>query len=298
MIFAAIDIGSNAGRLLIGKIIKTDDKIFTEKVSLVRVPLRLGLDVFEKGYITPERQEFLIRTFTAYQKLMNVFDPIDMIACGTSAMREATNGQQVIESIKRETGVNLHIIDGELEARIISSVNNYNMVKKFPHSLYIDVGGGSTDLSWFEGDTMISTRSFCIGTIRLLYDQVSKEEWDGLKAYIQELNINGNEVNCICSGGNINKLAKLFGNSVNNTLSQSQLADGYSYLEGFSVEDRITKMGLRPDRADVIVPAAMIFKKIMKWAEIHELQAPKFGLADGLLVDLYHKHMGEPTIIA
>jgi len=298
MIFAAIDIGSNAGRLLIGKIIQTDNKLFTEKISLVRVPLRLGLDVFEKGFITPERQEFLIKTFTAYEKLMNVFEPIDMIACGTAAMREATNGQEVVDSIKYETGVSLHLIDGELEAHIISSVNNYNMVKRFPNSLYIDVGGGSTDLSWFEGDLMVSTRSFRIGTIRLMFDQVTREEWDNLKDYIDELPINGHEVNCICSGGNINKLAKLFGNSVHNTLSQSQLADGYSYLEGYSIEDRIKKLGLRPDRADVIVPAALIFKKIMRWADIHELQAPKFGLADGLLVDLYHKHLGEPTIIA
>lgn len=297
MMFAAVDIGSNAGRLLVATVMEYKGKPVTDKVTLVRVPLRLGVDVFEKGRITPEKTEMLINTFRAYQQLMAVYTPMGFVACATSAMRDAENGLEVMELVKQETGIELKIIDGLTEAKIISEAGNTNLDKPHDYSLYIDVGGGSTEVTWFEKDTLLGTRSFQIGTIRLLYDLVKKTEWENLRHWIEELQLDSKEINCICSGGNVNKLTKMYGNKTKNTLSYAQLSEAYTILEGYSIDDRINKLGLRPDRADVIVPAAMIFKKIMKWGNIKELQAPKIGLADGLIVDLYKKYKGQETIV-
>jgi len=295
MIFAGVDIGSNAGRLLIATVFEKEGKIFSEKITLVRVPLRLGFDVFSKGYITSEKEEFLLRTFEAYDQLMKVYQPLDMFACGTAAIREARNNIEIIDRLKMELGIELHMIDGKKESEIISTAENSNMSKPHPYSLYIDVGGGSAEISWFHHDKLLKTRSFDIGTIRVLFDQVPLSEWDSLKDWLIELKLEDQPFNCICSGGNVNKLTKLFGSRDKNTLSYSQLVEGHEFLEGYSVEDRIEKMGLRADRADVIVPAAIIFKKIMKWGKIHNLFAPKIGLADGLVVDLFKKQTGKPT---
>lgn len=298
MIFASIDIGSNAGRLLVATVHEFNKKPISEKITLVRVPLRLGIDVFEKGYITPERQDLLIRTFEAYHQLLNVYKPIDFYAVATSAMREASNRVEVLNRIKNETGFTLHLIEGRREAEIISNSGNTNLIKEHPHSLFIDVGGGSTELSWYINDVLISTKSFDVGTIRLLFDKVDRSEWESLKHWLADIKLEQQPFNCICSGGNINKLTKLFGNRNKNTLSYSQLTEGHELLEGYSVEDRVEKMGLRIDRADVIVPAAIIFKKIMSWGKIQELQAPKIGLADGVIVELYKRHKGLPSILS
>lgn len=297
MIFAAIDIGSNAGRLLVSTVYEFKNKPITEKITLVRVPLRLGFDVFDRGYISKEKQEMIIRSFDAYKQLMNVYQPVDFIACGTEAMRVALNGAEVIEKVKEATGIEIIVIDGTKEAEIIGKSGNTNLVKVHDHSIYIDLGGGSTEISYYENDTLLATRSFKIGTIRLLLDTVSLTDWDEMKHWIQDLRKNDEPVNCICSGGNINKLTKLYGNRDKNTLSYSQLAEGHEFLEGYPIEYRIETLGFRADRADVIVPAAIIFKKLMKWGNIHELQAPKIGLADGLIVELYKQHKGIPSLL-
>lgn len=297
MIFAAIDIGSNAGRLLVSSVYEKENRLITEKITLVRVPLRLGFDVFDKGYITQEKLDMLLRTFDAYSQLMSVYQPKNFIAYATEAMRQASNGSEVIEIIKKETGIEIIKIDGNREAEIISKAENSNLIKKYKHSLYVDVGGGSTEISWFEGDEMIATKSFKIGTIRLLLDKVSLTDWDEMKHWIEDLYKEDTPINCICSGGNINKLTKLYGNRDKNTLSYSQLVEGHEFLEGYPIEYRIETLGLREDRADVIVPAAIIFKKLMKWGRIHELHAPKIGLADGLIVELYKKYKKMPSIL-
>jgi len=298
MIFSAIDIGSNAGRLLVATVHEKDGKAVTEKITLVRVPLRLGFDVFDKGFITPEKEAYLVRTFDAYNQLKNVYQPIDCFAVATSAMREASNGAEVIEQVKIGSGIEIHLITERQEAEIIGSAGNTNLSKPHPHSLYIDLGGGSIEISWFKEDLMLANASFPIGTIRLLFDKVPPSEWDKLKVWLHGLKLDEQPFNCICSGGNINKLTKLFGNLEKNTLSYSQLTEGHEILEGYSLDDRISKMGLRPDRADVIVEAAIIFKKLMKLGKINELQAPKIGLADGLIVELYKKHMGRPNLLS
>lgn len=297
MIFASIDIGSNAGRLLVSTVFESAGKILVEKVTLVRVPLRLGFDVFETGKISPEKVEMLVRTFDAYNQLMGVYQPVDYIACGTEAIREATNSAEVIDLVKQKTGIQIFPINGQKEAEIISKAVNSNLKKEHDNSIYIDVGGGSTEISWYEKNELKGTRSFPIGTIRLLLDSVSLAEWDKMKHWIEELRIDNAPVNCICSGGNINKLTKLYGDRDRNTLSYSQLAEGHEFLEGYPIEYRIESLGLRADRADVIVPAAIIFKKLMKWGHITELQAPKIGLADGLITELYKKHKHTPSLL-
>lgn len=297
MVFAAVDIGSNAGRLLVATVMEKKGKPLTEKITLVRVPLRLGMDVFVQGLITKEREELLINTFKAYQQLLKVYAPVDFVACATSAMRDSKNGQEIIDRVKQEAGIDLKIIDGLTEAKIISSAGNTNLYKPHDYSLYIDVGGGSTELTWYNQDNLLATRSFKIGTIRLLHNLVQKSEWDTLKEWIKKLDIHSKKINCICSGGNINKLTKLYGDRQKNNLSFENLDKGSNYLKSLSLEDRIHKLGLRADRADVIVPAAIIFKKIMKWADIKDLHAPKIGLADGLIIELYKKYKGNSSII-
>ncbi len=297
MVFAAIDIGSNAGRFLVSSVYETKTNPITEKITLVRVPLRLGFDVFDKGIISIEKQDMLIRTFEAYHQLLNVYQPIDCVACGTEAMRQAKNADEVIERIKKETGFEIMVIDGDKEAAIISQASNTNMIKAHDYSLYIDVGGGSTELSWFEKDKLLDARSFKIGTIRLLLDKVAHSDWEEMKQWIESIRTEDVPINCICSGGNINKLTKLYGNRDKNTLSYSQLVEGHEYLEGYPIEYRIETLGLRADRADVIVPAAIIFKKLMKWGNIHELHAPKIGLADGLIVESYKRYKNLPSLL-
>jgi exopolyphosphatase/guanosine-5'-triphosphate,3'-diphosphate pyrophosphatase len=298
MVFAAIDIGSNAGRLLVSSVFEKNNKFITEKITMVRVPLRLGFDVFEKGYITQEKQDIILRTFEAYSQLMNVYQPKDFVAYATESLRKASNGLEVVELIKKETGIDLKIIDGKKEADIISNAGNTNLIKKHPNSMYIDVGGGSTEISWFEGDERVMSKSFNIGTIRLLLDGVTRADWDEMKHWIRDIREKDNSpINCICSGGNINKLTKLYGNRNKNTLTYSQLVEGHAFLEGYPIEYRIEKLGLRADRADVIVPAAIIFKKIMKWGDLQELHAPKIGFADGLIVELYKRYNKMPSIL-
>lgn len=297
MTYASIDIGSNAGRLLIGKVIEFNGKAMVEKVSLTRVPLRLGLDVFETGYVSKEKQDLLIRTFDAYKKLIKIYEPQDLVACGTAALREAKNKVEVIERVYNETGIDLKIITGIQEAQLISLARNSNMDANHDYSLYIDVGGGSTELSYYRGKELVDARSFNVGAIRFLLDTIEKREWDAMKNWVADIHKEEEPMNCYCSGGNINKLTKMFGSQLKNTLSYSQLADCLVHLEGYSVDDRMEEFGLREDRADVIVPAAIIFKKMMKWGNIKEIQAPKIGLADGIIVDRYFKENGQKGIL-
>lgn len=288
MIFATVDIGSNAGRLLISNVYQRNDSILAGKISLVRVPLRLGMDVFEKGYISEQKQDSLIKTFKAYNLIREIYQPVDYIACATAAMREATNKEEVLKRIENETGNILQIIDGIQEANIISKANNININKRYSTTLYIDVGGGSTECSVFFEDKFVASNSFSIGTIRLLFDKVDKNEWDRMKLWLKEFITQGNEVNCICAGGNISKLVKLFGN-YDNTIDRSQLKNAIKQLEQYTLKERMHNFNLRLDRADVIAPAAYIYRKIMKWSKVNSLIAPRIGLADGLAIELFKK---------
>ncbi|HKK67030.1 MAG TPA: hypothetical protein VJ946_02420 [Bacteroidales bacterium] len=290
MIFAAIDIGSNAGRLLIATVYERFGKPFVEKATLTRVPLRLGLDVFEKGYIPEDKLEKMLDTLKAYQLLMKVYEPVKFRACATAAMREASNKDEVLSRIKSETGLELEIIDGMEEAKIISKATNANFQLVYEDTLFIDVGGGSTEISFFRDGAFVKSKSFPIGTIRLLLDKVHSDDWEDMKQWVKSIRESKGEVNCICSGGNINKLTKLYGDVDNHTISKAQLYKAYDRLKSLSLDERINKMGMRPDRADVIVPAARIFKKLVKWGKIPNLIAPRIGLADGLAIEMFKEH--------
>lgn len=294
MIFASIDIGSNAGRLLLSHVFEKNSLFLTSKISLVRVPLRLGLEVFKTSKISDEKIEMLIKTFRAFQLLIDIYKPVDMIACATSAFRDAKNGIEVIKTIKDETGFELSIIDSVMEAEIISNASNIYIKKKYEDTLYIDLGGGSTDCAYYKNEKFVETRSFNIGTIRYLLDSVEYREWIAMQDWLESISRQSASINCICAGGNISNLTKLFGN-VNNTITRPQIKFAVSELEKNSFEQRIEKFNLKPDRADVIIPAAKIFMNIMKWGNIEYLVAPKIGLVDGLAVGLYKKHISRKS---
>ncbi|MDD3740217.1 MAG: Ppx/GppA family phosphatase [Bacteroidales bacterium] len=288
MLFATVDIGSNAGRLLISHVFEKNNQMYASKIALVRVPLRLGMEVFENGFISDEKIEMLIKTFKAYELIREIYNPVDFTACATAAFREAKNRDIVLKRIKEETGVELKVIDGIEEAEIVSHANNIYINRKYDYTMYVDVGGGSTEISYFKKDKFIASDSFQIGTIKYLFDHVYAADWDKLKNWLQTIRNPKDKVNCICSGGNISKLTSLFGEK-DNTITRSQIKFSVGELEKHSYEERIEHFTLRPDRADVIIPAAKIFNNIMKWGNIDYLIAPQIGLVDGLAIELYKK---------
>jgi len=294
MLFASIDIGSNAVRLLFANVYLTDNGSPTaSKATLVRIPLRLGEDVFKIGKISEERIDKLIKTIKAFKLLIEVYQPLAIEACATAAMREAANNQKIIERIKNEADLDINIIDGLEEANIIRSSNNLNFKNDYNTTMYIDVGGGSTEISILKNHKFITCNSFNIGTVRILNKKVEKQSWDEMKNWLSQFKTDFGRINCVGTGGNINRLTKLFGDQTNNNISFLELQFAYKQLKSVPLKERIEKMGLRPDRADVIVPAAKIFLSIMKSAGIETIIAPKVGLADGLIYRLYDNYMKE-----
>ncbi|OQX81469.1 MAG: hypothetical protein B6D61_00570 [Bacteroidetes bacterium 4484_249] len=292
MIFAAIDIGSNAARLLFANVFEFKNKAYVEKATLIRIPTRLGKDVYSNNKISRKRADNLIKTLKAFKLLIDVYNPVDFAACATAAMREAENGEEVLSRIKTEAGFGVRLIDGIEEANIIRRTNKLTFDHPYGISLYIDVGGGSTDVSLLKDDRVVSVKSFKIGTLRLLSNKVKDSEWKRLEKWLTEIDptiIRDGKINVVGSGGNINKLNKLYGNPANFLLKTSELKNAFKYLKSFSLEERIEKLGLRPDRADVIVPAARIFLFILKIINAKSLLVPKIGLADGLIYQLYEE---------
>ena len=288
MILAAIDIGSNAARLLITEVV-IDEKGFTQfnKLNLIRVPLRLGFDVFDTGSISKQKRAMMMQTMKAFQHLINAYEVKHTIACATSAMRDAKNAMDIIRKVKLETGIEIEIISGDFEAQIVYE-NHFAEKLDNEHSyLYIDVGGGSTEISFFTNDLLTFKKSFNIGTIRLLKNMVTTEEWDELKETIRLFTKNPKEVIAIGSGGNINKVFSLSKRKEDKPLSLEALRDYYKELSAVGVEERMIKYNLRQDRADVIVPALQIYTNVMRWADAAEIYVPKIGLADGLVKHLW-----------
>lgn len=290
MRFAAIDIGSNAVRLLLCNVYDQDGEPVFKKAELVRMPIRLGEDAFRFKRITEEKKEKLAKTMKAFKLLIDVFGAVDFRACATAAMREADNGPEVIRYIKQQSGIEIEIIDGKTEAQIIYSNHIEEHLDHDQSYLYIDVGGGSTELTLFARNKVVASQSFNIGTIRLLHDQVSKETWNYFKDWVKEKTIPYYPLTAIGSGGNINKLFKMADKKENKPLTLAKIQEVYSFLKEFSVEDRITRLGLNPDRADVIVPATKIFLTVMKTAVIDKILVPQIGLSDGIIHLLYEKN--------
>ncbi|HRP32624.1 MAG TPA: exopolyphosphatase [Agriterribacter sp.] len=288
MKLAAIDIGSNAARLLLSEVIvgEAGEPVFN-KLNLVRVPLRLGFDVFENQEISAEKEGMVLQTLKAYKHLMNAYGIRYVKACATSAMRDARNADDIIRKIKMETGITIEVISGDAEASLI--YENHVAEKLTPDDdyLYIDVGGGSTELTFFSKEKLVFKESFRIGTIRLLKNKVSDIQWNEMKDFIKSRIKNLRKVIAIGSGGNINKIFSLSKKKEGKPLSFELLKDYYKELSSFSIEERMRLYKMREDRADVIVPALLIYLNVMRWADAKDIYVPRIGLADGLIQHLY-----------
>lgn len=291
MLFAAIDIGTNAVRLYFANVFLPKGLPIVEKASLIRLPLRLGEDVFKSGVISEERTSNLIKTLKAFKYLIEVYNPLDYTACATSAMREAENNTEIIKSISDETGINVKIIDGIEEARIVCAANNITTSKNKELLMYVDVGGGSTEVSILRNHQIVATNSFQIGTIRILSGADSTDEWRRFMSWLMNFEDMFGNICLIGSGGNINKLCKLYGKSEINTLRLFEMEKGYKILKKMTLKQRIEEMGLRPDRADVIVPAIEIFFLIMNTIKCESIYVPRIGLTDGLIYNVYFNYI-------
>lgn len=290
MRYAAIDIGSNAVRLLIADLTDNDGVISFKKNTLIRVPLRLGDNAFLDHFISDKKADELLKTMLAFKNLMEVYKVVDYMACATSALREADNGQELVKKIKELTNLDLEIVEGQREAHIIYSSHIEQTLERKKNYLYIDVGGGSTELSIFSDGEMLASKSFDLGTIRILDNQDKDETWEELKEWIKVETKSFKVISGIGTGGNINKLFKLSDEKDGMPLSYVKLKTLFGYLNSFSLKDRINTLGLNQDRADVIIPACTIFLTVMKWAGIKHVYVPKVGMVDGIIQVLIDKN--------
>ena len=289
MIFAAIDIGSNAMRLLFCRVYNIDGKPHFNKEELIRMPIRLGEDVFTGGKISAGKAERLIGALKGFHELIKSYGVDGYKAVATSAMRDASNGEEIIARIKKEAGLTVEIIDGKNEASLVFS-NHIEEVLNPRHAyLYIDVGGGSTELTLYYDEKVIAARSFNIGTVRMLLDKVDKNEWEEMKLWLKKYTYGIHPLDGIGSGGNINKIYKMSGKKETKHLSYDKLKGIYEMLSSYTIKERIERLDLKPDRADVIVPAAKIFLTVLKHAEIEKIYVPQIGISDGIVHQLYEK---------
>lgn len=294
--YAAIDIGSNAVRLLISNIIEEKGQpVRFKKNSLVRVPIRLGADVFIKQKISKINTQRLVDTMTAFRLLMKSHNVVKYKACATSAMRESKNGKNVVDLILKESGIQIDIIDGEEEAAIIAATDIKKFIDKSKTYLYVDVGGGSTEFSVIHEGEQVASKSFKIGTVRLLNDMVKKSNWNELEEWIIENTKVYDRVRVIGSGGNINKIFKLSGKAIDKPLTYFYLTSFYNILQSYTYEERITELELNQDRADVIIPAMRIYLSAMKWSKAKHIYVPKIGLADGIVKSIYYDTVSSNT---
>jgi exopolyphosphatase/guanosine-5'-triphosphate,3'-diphosphate pyrophosphatase len=289
--FAAIDIGSNAMRLLFCRVLQNSDSTKFIKESLIRMPLRLGEDAFTLGKISKDNSEKLVKTIQAFRLMIDAYDPISYKACATSALRTAKNGQSLVDQINLATNLNLKIISGEKEAKIIMSNHIENHLNPERDYLYIDVGGGSTEVSFIVKRVKAISRSFPIGSVRLLKDQVTSLNWQEMESWVkdQRPKVSGS-IKAIGSGGNINKIFSISEIRNNNEIKFNRIKDIIDMVQPYSIHDRITELELRPDRADVITHAGKIYLSIMEWAKVDKMVVPQSGLPDGIVHELYEEY--------
>lgn len=294
MILAAIDIGSNAARLLIEEAKEyKDGTVDYTKLTLLRIPLRLGFDVFSKGHISEEKRKKLVDTIKIYKMLMDIYEVENFEACATSAMRDADNGKAIMKEIKAETGIKINIITGMQEATILYETHIADNLNDDKSYLYVDVGGGSTEVTLFAKGKTKFKHSFNVGTIRLLNDDLKEKHWDEMKWMIKDATKNYQPLEAIGTGGNINKTFSVSKRREGRALSYELLKDYLKELSLLSVEERMHVYNFRADRADVIVPALQIYTSVMKWAGAAKIYVPKVGLADGLIKMQYNKLVQE-----
>lgn len=296
--YGAVDIGSNAIRLLIVSVIEQEgkDTIF-KKTSLVRVPIRLGAEVFLEGKISDGNAKRMIDAMSAFRLLMNTHGIKRYKACATSAMREASNGAEIAEKIKKESGIVINIIDGKTEAEMIASTDLKTLIQDDKVFLYVDVGGGSTEFTVFANGENIGSRSFKIGTVRLLEGLVEEDIWEEMKVWIKKETKDFQKIEMIGSGGNINTIFKKSGKKIGRPLSYIYLSSYYKRLKTLTFEERITELDMNPDRADVVVPATRIYIMAMKWSKAKNVFVPKIGLSDGIIKSLYNEKLAAELLI-
>ncbi len=286
--YAAIDIGSNAMRLLVVNIVEQDGKETQfNKSALVRVPIRLGQDAFTVGEISAENTDRMCDAMKAFHLLMKVHKVESYKAFATSAMREAYNGKEVVALIKKKADIKVEIIDGKKEAAIIASTDLHHLLKTDKTYLFVDVGGGSTEFTLFSDGKIVISRSFKVGTVRLLNEMVSDIVWQEIEKWIKTNTADYDEVTLIGSGGNINKLFKMSGKMQDKPLSYLYINSQYAFLNSLTYDQRISELGLNPDRADVIIPAVRIYLNAMKWSGARNIYVPKIGLSDGIVKAMY-----------
>ncbi|MFA9289657.1 MAG: exopolyphosphatase [Solirubrobacteraceae bacterium] len=285
---AAVDIGSNAVRLLINDVYENNGNTIFNKVTLIRVPIRLGKDVFSVGKISGYNINRLSDTLNSFKLLLGVYQVNDYIVCATSALREAENGNEVIDIIKERTGVNIELISGKKEAELILNFKLEQLFEPNKNYLFVDVGGGSTDICFYNQKNKNISASFKVGTVRSLEGKVSKNETKKLKDWVQEIT-KGIDIELIGSGGNINHVRRRFFEKEPDKITTQELDSIYQEIKKYSIQDRITKFGMNPDRADVIEPALEIYTSIANWADAKIIHIPKIGVADSLIQYLYKK---------
>ena len=296
--YAAIDIGTNAVRLLVKHI--EDDGAghpkFTKEL-LVRVPMRLGFDVFGSGCISDKKARKMVRLMKAYKQLMKVYDVADYRACATSAIRDASNGKELVRKIEKESGIAIEIIDGQEEAKMVYNNHIEQLEDRNGNYMYVDVGGGSTEINMLSKGELVYSHSYNIGTIRMLNKAVADGEWECLKKDVEEIAGKYPGTNIIGSGGNINKYLKLIDSNSNtlgkNCISVVALKIVYNTLKDMSVEERMRRFNLKTDRADVIVPAGKIFTTIADLLKASYILVPVIGLADGIIDGIYAKAVNQ-----
>lgn len=284
--YAAIDIGSNAIRMLVSNVVDYEEERLILKNALVRVPIRLGEDSFTSGSISKKNKKRIIKSMKAFQFLMDVHGVKDYLAYATSALREAQNGPQIVEQVLRKSGIKIEIIDGKKEAKIISNTNIFNLIGEDKAYLYVDVGGGSTEFSVLKNGKRLYSKSFKIGTVRLLNNGVSKALWTEAEDWVRRHTQDFSKVYLLGTGGNINKLHKMAGIRESRPITFLTLSALYTKLNKLTYEERIIKYGLNPDRSDVILPAAQLFLRTLSWSGAKVVYVPKVGLSDGMIREL------------
>ena len=281
--YGAIDIGSNAVRLMISNVSKINGKTSVKRLALIRVPIRLGDDVFTVGVISANNYSRMIDAMIAFKHLMKVHDVSEYRAMATSAMRNADNGHELIVEIRKTSGINIEIIDGKKEAAIIFSTKLSDLIKKDRSYIYVDVGGGSTEITIISKGKIIGAKSFRLGTVRILNNRVDEGVWDKIENWIKDKTKDIDKIEAIGSGGNINKIFKMSGKAEGDTLSYSFLFAKLNFLKSYTFEERVEELRLNEDRADVIIPATEIYMSAMEWSGAKKMHVPKIGLVDGII---------------
>lgn len=290
--FAAIDIGSNAIRLLIENVIESNEETVFKKLSLIRVPIRLGKSAFLQGEIQQSSIDQLVETIKAFKILIEVHEVIKFRACATAAMREASNGQQIVERIKTETGIEVEIIQGNDEAEILFENHIAELIDPGSSCMYVDIGGGSTEISLFSLNQLKESRSFLLGTVRTLQKGRDQAEWEKMGIWLESMTERYQPQYLIGTGGNINKIGKMLHIEEGSleAIHKDKIKDLYEYISGFTQEERILKLDMAPDRADVILPAIEMFLEILNKTNSEKIYAPKLGLSDGIVRQLYSQY--------